>query len=158
MTSRTRVLVAFATGTLTGALSALSGASILAPLVGWDVAAVVFVVWSWLSEWKLDAAATAKHAVRENPGRAVSDLLLLVASVASLGAVAAVIARANSHTSQVTAAGLALASVALSWTLVHTVYASRYATMFYTAKHGVDSMSRARHGTATSPIWPSRSA
>ena len=33
---------------------------------------------------------------------------------------------------------MALLSVGLSWTLVHTVYAARYATMFYATKHGVD--------------------
>ena len=65
VTARFRVMVAFAAGTSAGVLTALLGASVLAPLVGWDVAAITFIVWSWLSEWKLDAAATATHAIRE---------------------------------------------------------------------------------------------
>jgi uncharacterized membrane protein len=138
VTARFRVVCSFAIGGLAGAVTDLSGQTVLAPLVGWDVAAMLFVGWSWVSEWRLDAAATAKHAVRDNPGRATSDVLLLVASVASVGAVAAVIAGAGSHVGQVTAAGVGLVSVALSWTLVHTVYTARYATIFYAARSGVD--------------------
>jgi uncharacterized membrane protein len=137
-TSRSRLAVAFVAGTAAGALSILSGTSILAPLVGWDVAAITIIVWSWLGEWRLDAATTAAHALRVNPGRATADVLLLVASVASIGAVAGVIAAATSHASQVTAAGVGLASVVLSWTLVHTVYAARYATVYYAAKPSIE--------------------
>jgi uncharacterized membrane protein len=86
----------------------------------------------------LDAAATKTHAVREDPGRTATDLLLLVASVASLAAIAAVIVSADSRAGQITSAGVGLASVAISWALVHTVYAARYARLFYLAKRGVD--------------------
>ena len=123
---------------MAGTLIALFGPQGLAPLVGWDVAAGSYIFWSWATEWKLDATATRTHAVREDPGRATTDILLLVASVASLAAVAAVIASAHSRTSQLAAAGVALASVATSWALVHTVYAARYARLFYMTKHGVD--------------------
>jgi uncharacterized membrane protein len=137
-TSRTRLLVSFATGTLAGWIGSVIGADVLATLVGWDVAALTFIVWSWLAEWKLDAAATATHAVRQNPGRAIADTLFLFAAVASLSGVAAVIVAANTQTQRVLAAAVALGSVVLSWTLVHTLYAARYATMFYAARHGVE--------------------
>jgi uncharacterized membrane protein len=44
----------------------------------------------------------------------------------------------SSHASQLTAAGVGLASVALSWLLVPTVCTARYATIFYAAKAGID--------------------
>jgi uncharacterized membrane protein len=133
-----RLLVCVVAGAVAGILMALFGPGVLAPLVAWDVTAGSYIVWSWRSEWKLDAAATKTHAVREDPGRATTDILLLVASMASLAAVAVVIASAHSRASQLTAAGVAVASVALSWALVHTVYAVRYARLFYLARRGVD--------------------
>ena len=46
-------------------VAAAFGDSLVAPLVGWDVAAVTFIVWSWRYEWNLDPTATAIFAVRE---------------------------------------------------------------------------------------------
>jgi uncharacterized membrane protein len=136
--SRLRLAAALAAGAVLGTAVGVWGPPVLAPLVGWDVAAILYIVWSWVTEWKLDAEATAARAVREDPGRAATDLLLLVASVASLGADAAVIASATANTARVVGAGVGLASVVVSWTLVHTVYTARYARLFYTNVHGVD--------------------
>jgi uncharacterized membrane protein len=130
--------VAFAAGTLAGALSAWIGSAILGPLVGWDLAALILIGWSWLGEWHLGPSETARHALRVNPGRATSDLLLLAASVASVGAVAVLIAEEHSYAGRVTAGAVGLASVGLSWTLVHVVYAARYATIYYSTNRGID--------------------
>jgi uncharacterized membrane protein len=86
----------------------------------------------------MDSAATAAHAVGEDPGRAASHALLIAASIASLGAVAAVIASASSYRGEVAAAAVGAGSVGLSWTLVHTVYATRYARIYYSDQGGVD--------------------
>jgi hypothetical protein len=51
-------------------------------LAGWDVAPGVCVAWTWASIWHRDPPATARLALREAPGRPVTDALLLVASVA----------------------------------------------------------------------------
>jgi uncharacterized membrane protein len=57
--------------------------------------------------------------------------------VVSLVAVGLVIARAgnSSGSAETMQAALSLASVVLSWTVVHTVFALRYASLYY---HGTD--------------------
>lgn len=102
-------------------------------LVGWDVAALVFLVWVWLVIAPMDARDTATHAKRENPDRVASDVILLSAALASLVAVGFVLADGNSShgTKRDLVAILAVASVALSWLAVHTLYTLRYAELYH---------------------------
>ncbi len=68
----------------------------------------------------------------------MADAVLLVASVASLLAVGLVIMagpRQGTGDQDVRAA-LAVVSVVVSWTVVHTVYTSRYARLYYSGQPG----------------------
>jgi len=110
----------------------------IALLLGWDAAALVFAAWVWLSIGHLDGELTSKHALREDPSRFVSDVVILCGSVASLAAVGIVLAGSQSS-NKVWYAALAVASVVLSWVTVHTIFALRYAELYYVgSKGGVD--------------------
>jgi uncharacterized membrane protein len=134
----TRVATAAAAGACTGALASLPGSWQIGTLVGWDVAAAVYVAWTWATIWHRDPAATARLALREDPGRAIADALLLVASVASVLAVVLAITagRAGGPGARDLRATLAVASVALSWTVVQTVFTSHYARLYYSHPAG----------------------
>lgn len=121
-----------------GGLTAGLGPWQLGPEVGWAVAAAGYVAWEWLAIRRLDAEATARRAVREDPGQATTDAVLLLASVASLGAVGLVIAgtKDGGGGAAVVQIGLALAGVVASWSLVHTVYLLRYARLYYAGPDG----------------------
>lgn len=123
---------------MTGAAVSALTANVLGPLVGWDVAAATYVTWTWIMMSGADAAQTARLAVREDPGRAAVDVILLTASVASIAAVAAVIAAGGNHSAvdPVLAAGLGAASLLLTWALIHTVFTTRYARLYYTGVDG----------------------
>jgi uncharacterized membrane protein len=125
-------------GTGPGTLVALPRSWQIGTLVGWDVAAAVYAAWSWATIWHRDPAATARLALREDPGRAIADALLLIASTASVLAVAAAIAagRAGSPGGRDLHAGLAVASVVLSWTVVQTVFTLHYARLYYSHPAG----------------------
>jgi uncharacterized membrane protein len=103
-----------------------------------DVAALIFVAWVWTSVAGADARATARLALAEDASRTAAEAVLLGAGAASLLAVGFTLAQA----SHARAAGsgwltaLALASVALAWSAVHTVYALRYARLYYTPPSG----------------------
>ena len=101
-------------------------------------AALIYLAWMWSTVWHLDAERTARQAVAEDPGRAATDVLLLASSVASLVAVGLVIVRAgnSSGAAESVQAGLGLASVVLSWCVVHTVFALRYASLYYSGTDG----------------------
>ncbi|MFL5895166.1 MAG: DUF1345 domain-containing protein [Thermoleophilaceae bacterium] len=113
----------------------------LAPLLCWDFACVAYLLVVWLRIWPRTAEQTAELAVSEDPKRGVSDLLTLGAAIASLVAVGFVLGRAgNEHgAAKILLGVLGLASVALSWAVVHTVYALGYARLYYAdADGGID--------------------
>lgn len=112
-----------------------------APSSGWVAACAIYTAWVWLRIGRMDAAATKRHAGQEDPSRPRADLLTLAASVASLGAIVYLLiaTREAKGAAAVIAALLALASVALSWFLIHTLYTLRYAELYYEdAPGGVD--------------------
>lgn len=129
-----RLLSAAVTGAIVGAAVSVPMTWQFGMPLGWSVAAAVYVGWSWVTIWPMDADATASHAVREDPGRAVTDLLLVSASVVSLGAVGLLLISAGG--SRDLQAALSVASVALAWAAVHTVFAERYARLYYTGQDG----------------------
>jgi len=109
-----------------------------APLVGWSAAALTFCLVKWAHVRHRDADQTAAMAARDDPSPTTTDLLLLMANVASLAAVAYVLVQANSaHGSrEALLAALALASVAISWALIHMLYMLRYAVLYYSGSVG----------------------
>lgn len=107
-------------------------------LVGWDTTVSVYLVWLWASIRTRDAEKTAARATTTDPDRTITDVLLLTAAVASLIAVGFVLTHAgqNHGARELLQIGLALASVVLSWALVHTVFTLRYARLYYTGPTG----------------------
>lgn len=111
-----------------------------APATGWGAACATYLVWVWSIIGGLNAGATAEHSRRDDPGRAASDALVLAATIASFGGVALILLDASTTEGGGKSAiiALALGSVALSWFLVHTLFALRYASIYYRDKAGVD--------------------
>lgn len=113
-----------------------------APALGWAAASLTYLIWVWSVIGRLDAAGTAAHAQarNEDPGRVVSDVLVLAATLGSFGGVALILLEAGSAQGGLKAAiiALALGSVTLSWLLVHTLFTLRYATVYYRENDGVD--------------------
>jgi uncharacterized membrane protein len=128
-------LLAGAVAGVTASQFMVSSASIL---VGWDVAVAVYLVWTWSAVWGMDSGLTAERAKREDPSIPVADLLLIGAGVAALAAVALALVKAGQTAGGMRAflITLGLFSVVLSWTLVHTVYALRYARAYYSEPTG----------------------
>ncbi len=136
--SRPRLLIALGVGVVAAVLMGAFAGWSFAALVGWDVAAVTLVASTWATIWPMDGERTARHAVREEPGRATTDLLLVGASVASLVGVGFVIvAGGNAHGAKSgLLVALALITVVLSWSVVHTTFTLRYARVYYSGPDG----------------------
>lgn len=104
-------------------------------LVGWTVLALVNVVWLLVVVWPMDAERTRSHATAEDPGRAAARAISLIGSVASLGAVVAVLVRSHSDpTTAFVIAAVAIAAVTFSWALIQVDYMLRYAHRFYSRR------------------------
>jgi uncharacterized membrane protein len=128
------VVVGAAAAAVTGALGEWSYAA----AVGWTAAALTFCLITWANTRNRDAAQTALIARREDPSPTTTDILILLANLASLVAVAYLLAQAHSAhgVREALLAGLAVASVTSSWVLIHTVYMLRYAVLYYSGPVG----------------------
>ncbi len=131
--AKTRLIVAISAGIIVAFLVSLFGSWRFAPIGAWDTAAVIYVVWVWFNIWPMEASETKSLAKREDPGRAVADVLLIVASTASLIAVGFLVTEASSSTGLIKVLDIALGmvSVVVSWAVVHTNYTLKYARLFY---------------------------
>jgi uncharacterized membrane protein len=136
--ARTKLLVSFGAGIAAGAATALAGPDRVAPLVGWDILALVYGAWVWSTVWGLDPESSQAEANREDPSRHLADLVMLGAAIASLIAVGIVLLGVGgaSGNAKYMYAGLALVSVFVSWTLVHTVFTLKYARLYYSGSAG----------------------
>ncbi|HKR68194.1 MAG TPA: DUF1345 domain-containing protein [Streptosporangiaceae bacterium] len=109
-----------------------------APAIGWDVTAVIFCTWIWVIIWPMSQEDTAAKARSVDPNRATSDVLMLTACVASIGAVGIVVVGAHAAHGAAAdlLAALSLISVAVSWLTVHTIFTLRYALLYYEGHEG----------------------
>jgi len=135
-----RVLVSLAAGLAAFALAWLATPWQAAALIGWNVAATVFIVWIWLIVRGMDGQATARHAVTEDLSRGTADLVLIFASVISLVGVGLSLLHASDTggLEKAMIVGLASVSVILSWATVHTVFTLKYARLYYGGGGGID--------------------
>jgi uncharacterized membrane protein len=131
-----RALVALVAGVAVGVGVSVPSTWEYGLLIGWMTGAAVFVSWMWITIWPMDAESTARHAVREDPGRALTDILVLFAAVASLVAVGLLLLITWSGSGSDAQAALSVGSVALAWSAVHTTFTTRYARLYYAGPDG----------------------
>jgi uncharacterized membrane protein len=137
---RTRVLVGVAAGAVAFAVAMALTAWQIAILAGWSAVGLVVAGWTIASLWTLDATDTSDVATREDSSRAIADILLLSAATGSLAAIAFGLVKAGSSkgAAQGLITALAIFTVVVSWAVVHTVFALRYASIYYRNGGGVD--------------------
>ena len=129
-----RVSVALVAGVLAAvAVGATRQEWHYSPAVGWIAAAGIYLVWTWLVVLPLDADQTAEH-VRQRyedgtPG--LSHLIVLIASVASLGGVGYLLAAEAGPARHIGEALIGILSVIAAWFAIHTTFMLRYAQLYY---------------------------
>jgi len=139
-TAMVRVLISGSVGIIVAGAVASIAPWQVSSLLAWDIAAVVYCAWVWAAVRGADAPTTRRIATREDGSRTAADLVLVAASVASLFGVGVVLVSA-AHESGATRALTtteAVATVALSWLAVQTVFTLRYAHLYYLDGGGID--------------------
>jgi uncharacterized membrane protein len=127
--SRARLGVSLLVGTIAALVSSRFGPWQLVVLVGWDAAALCYLCVAWSMIATLDGQSTERIATREDDSRAAVDVILLLASVASLVGVVAGLAHDGGTVTLLTV--VALVTVVLSWLTVHSSFTLRYAHLYY---------------------------
>ena len=121
------------------AAGAVLGAPELAPLAGWTVTAAAALTWVWMISWPQDHEGTKRLAEAESRSRS-TDAAVLLAAITSLAAIALALVRASSNQDPVAIAQVILSvlAVVLSWALVNTVFALKYARLHYKDETAAD--------------------
>jgi uncharacterized membrane protein len=131
-----RLVTCLTAGVVAAAVVVVAGAPELSALVGWTVTAGGVLVWVWLVSWPQNSAGTKRLAQAEGRTR-VTDTAVLIAAVASLAAVVVALVRSGAQDAQgIAAVVLVVVVVALSWALVNTVFALKYARVYYSGADG----------------------
>lgn len=131
---RRRILQSLPFAAVVGAVAGFGLPWQLATVLAWDIVAAMFLLGVWPRVLRLDGAGTREQATREDPSRSSADLMLLAAAVTSLvgsGLNLALKVDESSTALQVALTVGALATVAVSWAVVHTVFTLRYAHLYY---------------------------
>jgi uncharacterized membrane protein len=119
-------------GIAAGAVAVILGAPELSALLGWIVAAGLILAWVWRISWPQGPEGTERLAEAESRSRS-TDSALLIASAVSLAAVVEALIRSRGSQDAVAVAAVicSVIAVILSWALVNTVFAFKYARMYY---------------------------
>ncbi len=128
-TAAMHLLVSVGTGLVVGAAVGLAYDPLTGGLVAWTVAGSIFLAWTWLAIWRLDAGDTARVALREDATRPVRDIVLLLIAVGSALTVGIVIFRAGE--SGPLRLALGVVAVVASWGVLHTIFILTYARLYY---------------------------
>jgi uncharacterized membrane protein len=111
----------------------------LSTLIGWNVAAALYVVWVWMSVGFFTPDETREFAMREDESRVSAQLLVLSACVVSLVGVGFDLLKASETDTgrgDLLLISAAVLTVVLSWATVHTVFTLRYAHEYYMSPVG----------------------
>jgi len=130
---RARYSIAVIAGLVAATVTALFGKWEYAPLIGWDVAALVIFCVIALDMRGADSERTGVVARRDDMNHSLSDAIVLTASLASVGAVVYLFASKDPSVLHI---GFGLVSIVISWGTVHMLYALRYAAMYYSDPEG----------------------
>lgn len=102
-------------------------------LVSWTSCATTLIILNWLIIIFADPRSVRNAARILDYSRLVIFLFIVIASIASLVAVASLLVseRAGHSPGRNYHIGLAIATVVLSWWLIHTIFSVHYAHMYY---------------------------
>jgi uncharacterized membrane protein len=102
-------------------------------LVTWIVFALSVIILNWIIILKAHPREIRKIASLQDSSRAMIFLFVIVGAVVSLGAILYLLKTSKGQSETIVNEHilLALASVIVSWWLVHTLFTLRYAHMYY---------------------------
>lgn len=126
-----KLIIAVAAGTLfTLALVGSRVEGMARLLAGWDVGVLVYLIFAARFMRRYDVARIKKRAAEQDEGGLVILLLSIVATFASLVAIVFALVGAKQSGTHL-AVILTVATIVLSWTFVHTIFAFHYAHEYY---------------------------
>ena len=102
-------------------------------LLAWCVGSLTYLVLAWWLAVKFDAKRTRARALAQDQPSLILFMLIVFSAFASMAAIALMLQHVKdlSAVQRYSHLGLSLASLAASWLLIQTVFAFRYAHVYY---------------------------
>jgi uncharacterized membrane protein len=106
-------------------------------LIGWDVGLAIYLVWTYTMMWRAEVDHIRQRAAEEDEGAGFILLLSIATTAASFVAIAFALGGIKSGQQPVMPGGvtahvmLAIYTILLSWTFVHTIFTFHYAHEYY---------------------------
>ena len=126
-----RFWVSVAFGVVVGFVLTLTEGLRYGAVSGLMVIAGVYVGWTYAAVRRFHGQGTWEHARQEDPNGLVRDVGIAMVILGNLGAVVVLLVVDHGKGHVDLDAGLALASVVLSWFLLHSLYVPHYTRLFY---------------------------
>ncbi len=110
-------------------------------LLGWDTGLAIYLIWTYSMMWKTEVDHIRARAAEEDEGAGTILLLSIAAAAASFIAIAFALGGAKPTGGSAVMPGgvsahvvLAISTILLSWTFVHTIFMFHYAHEFYATR------------------------
>jgi uncharacterized membrane protein len=105
-------------------------------LVGFTIAALAFALPLIRRIMRADPQETQSYVEGLDPGRSITDVIVLAGALASLGGVGLMLVAKSDPKATVAEAIIAVGAVFSAWILVHTMFGLRYARHWHNAEEG----------------------
>jgi len=105
-------------------------------LIGWDIGVALYLAAVYQLVATADQTRIRRWAAIEDEGRVGILILTVAAALASLGAIIALLGRAQGNHRDALQLSLATITILLSWGFIHTIFALHYAHEFYGERGG----------------------
>lgn len=126
--SRARLLISIAAGLVALLVLPAGWRWPSRALFAWDIVVVLYLILAYSMVWRTTPSIIRRHALIQDDGRFAVLAFTATAALASLGAIMAEIGAVGRTPLQLT---FAIVTVALSWVMVHTIFALHYAHEYY---------------------------
>ena len=100
-------------------------------LFAWDVFGLCMIIISWITFFSTQSSQIREESKKQDESRVIIFIIVLVSTLASLSGVVLLLLDKKTTGEQAWQVPIALASMVFSWLLVHTVFAFRYAHIYY---------------------------
>jgi uncharacterized membrane protein len=135
-----KLLIAAAIGIAVGLTLPLAFQMPARILVGWNTAIALYLAWTYAMIWRAKIDHIRQRAAEEDEGAGFILLLSITATAASFVAIAFALGGLKSGHAPVMPGGipahvvLAITTILLSWTFVHTIFTFHYAHEYYSKR------------------------
>src|SRR5205085_3883349 len=128
--ARRRISASIVVGVVTFAVLPQAWMIVTRLLVAWDITIALFLILAYTMMWRTDMSHVKRNAVLQDEGR---FSILIVTGTAAFASLAAIVAELSVGQHDPLVLIFATATIALSWAVVHTIFALHYAHEYYHA-------------------------